>query len=140
MAEPVNGGNSNPGQPPKELSMELRLLIAFLLMGVVMFVTPYLPFFKNAAPPAGNKPPETTAAPEGGETDATSPGLRPSQPRRRDSNADSTPQQPLANYTLETDLYRISFSNQGGTVRSWLLTEKDAKALSTRATTANRWT
>src|SRR5437867_4417935 len=82
MAEPANGGNSgsnnSPAQPPKELSMEVRLLLAFLLMGAVMFVTPYLPWFKTAAPPAG-VPPETTAtAPDGqpgptGQTPAATP-------------------------------------------------------------------
>ena len=40
MAESVNGGNSS--NPPKEMSMEVRLLLAFLLMGAVMFVTPYI--------------------------------------------------------------------------------------------------
>ena len=42
MAESVNGGSNTPAQPPKEMSMEVRLLIAFLLMGAVMFVTPYI--------------------------------------------------------------------------------------------------
>jgi hypothetical protein len=37
MADPVNGGG-NQSQPPKEISMEMRLLLAFLLMGAVMFV------------------------------------------------------------------------------------------------------
>ena len=45
MAESVSGGNSNQGQPPKEMSMEIRLLLAFILMGAVMFLTPY--FFKS---------------------------------------------------------------------------------------------
>jgi len=44
MAEPVNGGSNTPAQPPKEMSMEVRLLLAFLLIGAVMFLTPY--FFK----------------------------------------------------------------------------------------------
>ncbi len=35
--------------------MEVRLLIAFLLMGAVLFVTPY--FFKIATPPPGKKTP-----------------------------------------------------------------------------------
>ena len=67
MAESVNGGSKTPAQPPKEMSMEVRLLIAFLLMGIVMFVTPY--FFKSQAPPAGNKA-------------AYYPGPRKSQPRQ----------------------------------------------------------
>ena len=53
MAESVNGGSKTPAQPPKEMSMEVRLLIAFLLMGAVMFLTPY--FFKSQAPPPGKK-------------------------------------------------------------------------------------
>src|ERR1039458_10732643 len=53
MAESVNGGSKTPAQPPKEMSMEVRLLIAFLLMGFVMFLTPY--FFKSQVPPAANK-------------------------------------------------------------------------------------
>ena len=40
MAESLSSGNS-AGQPPKDMSMETRLLLAFLLMGAVMFVTPY---------------------------------------------------------------------------------------------------
>src|SRR5215831_1661111 len=47
MAETVNGGSGN--QPPKkEMSMEIRLLIAFALMFGVMFLTPYI--LKNQAP------------------------------------------------------------------------------------------
>ena len=57
MAETVNGGNSS--NPPKEMSMEMRLLLAFLLMGAVMFVTPY--FFKSLAPET--TPPATGRGP-----------------------------------------------------------------------------
>ena len=62
MADSVNGGNS-PAKPPQEMSMEVRLLIAFLLMGAVMFVTPYL--FKSQAPPPAKKDAatQTTATP-----------------------------------------------------------------------------
>ena len=53
MAEPDNGGSSSsPPQKPKELSMEKRLLLAFVLMGAVLFTTPY--FFKSA-PAAGEE-------------------------------------------------------------------------------------
>jgi YidC/Oxa1 family membrane protein insertase len=115
--------------------MEVRLLLAFLLMGAVMFVTPYLPFFKTTPPPGGKSP----------ETTATAPGGQPAQPGRPPEatppsataeaqaapagplSASATPQQSLPNLTVETDLYRISFSNQGATVRSWLLTAKDNK-------------
>ena len=51
MPESANGGNQKMDGPPKQMSMEVRLLLAFLLMGVVMFVTPYI--FKT--PPPANK-------------------------------------------------------------------------------------
>jgi len=134
MADPVNGGNDNSGKSPKEMSMEVRLLLAFLLMGAVMFFTPYLPFFKNAKPPATQgggdaaapagtpgqtatpntpppaAPPATTAA------TITTPGTYP-----------KTPEKVLPNLVVQTDLYKITFSNHGATVRSWQLIAKDAK-------------
>src|ERR1035437_7056211 len=63
MAESVNGGSKTPAQPPKEMSMEVRLLIAFLLMGAVMFLTPY--FFKSQAPPPVKKDAAGQPAPKG---------------------------------------------------------------------------
>src|SRR3954470_7234685 len=51
MAEPVIGGNGS--KPPKEMSMEVRLLLAFVLMGAVMFVSQY--FFKSQTPPPVQK-------------------------------------------------------------------------------------
>src|SRR3981081_3628191 len=63
--------NLNQPGPKKELSTEMRLLIAFALMGIVLFATPY--FFKPAAPPPApkkaataqqhNPGPETSAVP-----------------------------------------------------------------------------
>src|ERR1039458_708048 len=46
MAEST--GNKGLGQPPDQMSTETRLLIAFLAMGAIMFLTPY--FFKSQAP------------------------------------------------------------------------------------------
>src|SRR5436309_15997130 len=62
MDQPVIGGGSS-GQSPKELSMEMRLLLAFLLMGAVMFVTPY--FFKSVAPTPPVKTTSESGAPAG---------------------------------------------------------------------------
>jgi len=53
--------------------MELRLLIAFILMGVVLFVTPY--FYKTVTPPVKKTAPvSTTSAP------ATAPPAAPTAP------------------------------------------------------------
>ena len=40
----------------KELSMEARLLIAFVLMGLVLFLTPYIYKPATAPAPGANKP------------------------------------------------------------------------------------
>src|SRR5580704_9725303 len=69
MAEPTNGGTSGgPGPPKKELSMELRLLFAFILMGVVLFVTPY--FYKTVSPPVKKSAPVAANSGSGTGTNA----------------------------------------------------------------------
>src|SRR4051794_1188127 len=122
MAEPVNGGNGS--QPPKEMSMEVRLLLAFVLMGAVMFVSQY--FFKSQAPPA----PQKTAQSTDKQANQPSP-VTPVVPAK-DAPAShpeakaapvpgATPEQTLPPLVIETDLYRVTLSNQGANVRSWLL-------------------
>jgi YidC/Oxa1 family membrane protein insertase len=110
--------------PPKEMSMEIRLLLAFLLMGAVMFLTPY--FFKSAAPPAKKAATTPSAA-----SDAVPP--RPSTPSA--PSADKTTSSAAAPATPATDqkieplleidngLFHVAFSNQGATVRSWQLSK-----------------
>jgi YidC/Oxa1 family membrane protein insertase len=117
MAEPDSGGS------PKEMSMEVRLLLAFLLMGVVMFLTPY---FYKTPPPAKNAQ-KTTAA-------QTEPSQAPSAPVAAETAAPIAPAAPttaptepatvavsLPPVAIETNLFRVTFNNQGATVRSWQL-------------------
>ena len=140
MPEPVNGGNQNATQPPKEMSMEVRLLLAFLLMGAVMFLTPY--FFKTPTPPPAKKAAQQTAAP------AASPNAPPADaaPPTAEAVVEATPavpataQQALPPFLIDTDLFRIAFSNQGATVRSWQLKKykgNDNKPLELMNTAAN---
>jgi YidC/Oxa1 family membrane protein insertase len=116
-------------QAPKEMSMEVRLLLAFLLMGAVMFLTPY--FFKSAAPPPVKKtaetavrppgpaptapaePPPAPAPPPAAEAAQTAPASGPSGP--------ATSQEAEPAFLIDTNLFRIALSNQGATVRSWTL-------------------
>jgi YidC/Oxa1 family membrane protein insertase len=105
------------------MSMEVRLLVAFLLMGAVMFLTPYL--FKSQAPAPGQKATQTASQKSGApaaSTEATKPAaagvaaassLAPTAP--------STAQQALPPYVIETNLFRVTISSQGATVRSWQL-------------------
>jgi len=134
MAESVNGGSKTPAQPPKEMSMEVRLLIAFLLMGIVMFLTPY--FFKSQVPPA-NKGAAGQTASQSTPGAPSTPGAQPAAgatapPPAAAASAEeeavaaappvgATPQKPEPSLVIETDRYKIAFSNQGGTVRSWQL-------------------
>ncbi|HEY2015026.1 MAG TPA: membrane protein insertase YidC [Bryobacteraceae bacterium] len=139
MAESVNGGG-NP-QPPKEMSMEMRLLLAFLLMGAVMFVTPY--FFKSQNPPPVSKTAQTESPAKPGSTPAPeavppTPVADVAEPAGEPS-APATAQHPQPNLTIDTDLYRVTFSNQGGTVRSWQLKKykgNDSKPLDLMNTSA----
>ncbi len=126
MPELEQGGG--PVKPPKEMSMEVRLLLAFLLMGVVMFVTPYV--FKSQAPPAA---PKKAAA---GQTAAPA-SPAPAQPAPAEQTAKAqpagaarqtaspalaeTPQRVLAPLVIETNLFRVVLSNQGANLRSWEL-------------------
>jgi YidC/Oxa1 family membrane protein insertase len=119
MAEST--GNKGLGQPPEQMSTETRLLLAFLLMGAIMFLTPY--FFKSQQPsPAARK------ATQAGASQATVPptpteAIAPPAPTET-STAPIAPviqaptQPPLV---IDTDLYRITFVNQGANIRSWKL-------------------
>ena len=141
MAESVNGGSKTPALPPKEMSMEVRLLIAFLLMGVVMFVTPY--FFKSQTPPlpkkdaAGQTAAQSTpgAPPAAGSQPAAE--TPPPAPAEAEAAAveplpvGATAQKAEPAFVIETDLYKIAFSNQGGTIRSWQLKKAKGNDLKT---------
>src|SRR5689334_20513785 len=127
MAEPVNGGN-NPVQPPKEMSMEMRLLLAFLLMGAVMFVFQYLSPQAPAPPQkkqaAASQPADQTKAPAAAES-APAPPVQPQAAKAKPAAANpaATPQVVLPPLEISTDLYRVVLSNQGATIRSWQLTK-----------------
>ena len=125
MAEIVKTPNTSQGQPPKEMSMEIRLLLAFLLMGAVMFLTPY--FFKSPPPAATKKTPHpapaATQTVKPAEVPAGAPEAKEAAPAATAPTVPATQQQALPPYLVRTDLYQIAFSNQGGTVRSWLLTK-----------------
>src|ERR1700679_2077311 len=118
MADSSNGGSKF--QPPKEMSMELRLLLALLLTVPILFIRPY--FFGSKTPPPRKDATPTSVTPA---TSAEKPAAaEPQTPKVALKTANSsslsgqaTDQQPLPSTVIQTDLYRISFSNQGGTVR-----------------------
>jgi YidC/Oxa1 family membrane protein insertase len=104
-----------PESPPKEMSMEVRLLLAFLLLGAVMFLTPYFykspPPVKKTTPPAASLPQKEPAS--------ESAAIPPKEPKAPTVPATTQQQQP--HVVINTGVYRIELSNQGATVRSWQL-------------------
>ncbi|MBV8845996.1 MAG: membrane protein insertase YidC [Bryobacterales bacterium] len=106
----------------KELTMEMRLLLAFVLMGLVLFVTPYI--FKQTPPPPAAKPgPVQTQTANPAKTETT-----PPQPPNNPPTAAAAAEIPgqiqaseQQEFTIETDVFQVTFSNRGGVVRRWIL-------------------
>lgn len=97
--------------------MEQRLLLAFVLMGLVLFLTPY--FYKAPPPPK-------TATKTAQQNTATKAAAVPAAPATtQTAAAQPAPGQIEAateqQFTVDTDIYRVTFSNRGATVRSWIL-------------------
>jgi YidC/Oxa1 family membrane protein insertase len=114
----------------KELSMEMRMVLAFVLMGLVIVVSQY--FMKPAPAPIATK--------EGAEKSArpVSPAAveKPPQPASAPPKTAQMPGQIHADqetvFGVDTDAYRVVFSNRGAVVRSWVLKDykdRDGKPL-----------
>jgi len=136
MAEPSNGGNPKSKPPQEEMSMEMRLLLAFILMGAVMFVWQFL--YKPEPPPPLAKTPAAGSSGPAGSSGATgSSGAQASNPAAATSatppapvttaastaapTSPATPQRAEPVFVVDTDLFKVTFSNQGATARSWIL-------------------
>ncbi len=103
----------------KEMSTETRLLIAFILMGAVLLVTPYFYKLVNPTPPvkkSSTAPVSATVA---------SPPADPVTPPSAEAPAVAGPghiaSEKEETFEVDTDLYKVVFSNRGGVVRSWTL-------------------
>jgi len=107
------------------MSMEVRLLLAFLLMGVVMYVTQY--FYKAPPPPAQSERKTTAAQTETTPAPAAPTAQEATAPAARTEASSAAPTEPatvalaLPPVVIDTKLFRVTFNNQGGTVRNWQL-------------------
>lgn len=122
MSDSVNGGNSPATPPKKEMSMEMRLLVAFLLMGAVMLVTQL--WFKPAETPAVKRTEQSAPVPNPGEPPLPSATPAPATTAEVAPPASlpgATPARNEPPLIIDTDQFRVVFSNQGATVRSWQL-------------------
>ena len=99
--------------PNKELTTETRLLLAFVLVGIVLVGWNYI-YKPPVTPPATVPAPATQVAVEAPKSEPTTPVIPIVVPGQiQESQAQE--------FTIETDLYRVRFSNQGATVQSWIL-------------------
>jgi YidC/Oxa1 family membrane protein insertase len=107
----------------KEISMEVRLLLAFLLMGGVIFVTPY--FYKAPGPTAdksaANKPGATSQEAKAPAAPAPAPVPSPQVSPEAVPVAGQVQAEKEETVVIDTDLVQVTFSNKGGVVRSWTL-------------------
>ncbi len=104
--------------PEKEISMEMRILLAFALSALVLVVF---------APRPSPKAPGTTA---GVKQTATPQALAPSTASQKTAAPTSSAPAPAVapmqsevegDLVLESDLYEVRFTNRGGAVKSWIL-------------------
>jgi YidC/Oxa1 family membrane protein insertase len=98
----------------KELSMETRLLIAFILMGAILFLTPY--FYKPPVPAPPQKSAPAAKAPPTAAAPAAS--AKPAKPPPPVGQFGAAKEEPVV---IDNHLYRVVFSNRGAVVRSWVL-------------------
>lgn len=97
--------------------METRLLLAFLLMGLVLFLTPY--FYKAPPPPA--KIPAQASANKTSQV-ATSAAITPPPAPASTSAAEPQVQATAEQeFVIDTDIYQVRISNRGAVVRSWVM-------------------
>jgi YidC/Oxa1 family membrane protein insertase len=101
----------------KDLSMEIRLLIAFALAGLILFAQAY--FFPSApAQPSATKTPAastSTAIPIPAAGAAANGQAPPAEvPGQIEAGQETV-------FAVETKLYHVEFSNRGAVVKRWLL-------------------
>ncbi len=103
------------------MTMEARLLVAFLLMGIVLFGTQY--FYKPPPQPPKPVATQTPEAPKAAE--AAKPAETSAQAPAAPAPKVDVPGQIQADKeetaAVDTDLYHIEFSNRGAVVKTWIL-------------------
>jgi YidC/Oxa1 family membrane protein insertase len=121
-----------PKKEPKELSNEVRMVIAFVLMGLILVVTPWAYRQLGITPPASadpkTSPVQTSPAkkPDAAASTASGTPMTSAAPAPA-VNASSAPAEGAVTaaaaqeYTLDTELYHVIFTNRGATVKSWTL-------------------
>ncbi len=121
---PDSQKSGNKIEPPKkEMSMEMRLLLALVLTVPILFLGPYLLGPQKPVEPAKQTASQSKPAPASNpaaQTSATAPAPPAASPSVTPA-AGGTSQAALPSFAINTDLYRVVFTNHGATVQSWQL-------------------
>lgn len=109
----------------KELSMEMRLLIAFVLVMLLLLVAP---FFTGSPGPKGPSNVTPQKAEEVTKPPASPPPAEAPKVAAAEAAAPTAPAAPVQaakaeDIILETKLFKVKFSNKGAIVSSWILKE-----------------
>ena len=106
----------NPGE--NDGAMQRRTLLAFVLMGIVLFGMPY--FFKSGAPQPIKKaePPTKTVSNPHAPPVIREAALPANAPPVSTSLVAAHAEEDVV---VDTDVYHVIFSNRGGVVKSWTL-------------------
>jgi YidC/Oxa1 family membrane protein insertase len=126
-----------PKKDSKELSNEVRMVIAFVLMGLILVVTPWAYRKLGITPPpsadqktsaasTNSAAKKTDVAASSGATTASGTPMALPAPATAESAASAPVEGAISaasaqDYTLDTDLYKVVFTNRGATVKSWTL-------------------
>jgi len=119
-----------PKQERKELSNEVRMVLAFVLMGLILLATPYVYRRLGITPPQADQKAQTgqktAAAKTNQQATVATAGGAPIIPSAAEPTADT----PVAgavsaaseqDQVIDTEFYHVVFSNRGATVKSWTL-------------------
>ncbi len=107
----------NPLNPQQEPQMQWRLMLAFLLMGAVLFLTPR--FYKTLMPDQPSKP--AAAAAEQAQPTATPAAAAEAAAQTLPVIVPPESGAAAQTFIVDTKVYHVVLSNQGGVVRSWVL-------------------
>jgi YidC/Oxa1 family membrane protein insertase len=114
--------------PQQEPGAEKRLLLVFLLTFIALLV--FQPLLKKYGPQAPAAPPQKQSAPQQPTANpAVAAPLVPSVPSASSSTVAANKQASAeAETVIENNLYKITFSNRGAQVKSWILKKFDNDA------------
>jgi YidC/Oxa1 family membrane protein insertase len=113
--------------PQHEPGSEKRLMLVFLLTFIVMLA--FQPLLKKYFPPPATPQQQSQPVQPQPATQATAAMVAPSVTPARSAAGGTTKQAASETETvIENDLYRITFTNRGAQVKSWILKKFDNEA------------